>query len=459
MKPRPVFSFVASAAVGLALAHTATAAIPLDQAERLGRDLTPMGAERAGNADGTIPEWTGGIRSPAEAGFPDFVTGGHHPDPYASDSVLVTINAENMAEYADKLTEGQKGLLTTYPSFYMNVYETHRSAAFPQRIYDATAEVALTAELVNEGRGVANSLMGIPFPIPSNGLEAIWNHILRFRADRGMRNIGQAAVTRGGGFTLVKFVDQYLGAYSLPGMTYEQLNNVIIYFKQRITAPARLAGQILLVHETLDQALEIRKAWVYNPGQRRVRRAPNIAFDNPRTGSDGLSTSDQFDLYNGSPQRYDWTLVGKKEIYVPYNNYKLHSNQLKYKDILQAGHINPEYLRYELHRVWVVEANLKAGTRHIYKRRTFYIDEDSWQTVAVDQYDNRDQLWRVSEGYGINYYDVPNYWTTVETVYDLQSGRYIAIGLNNEAKFTYNFNADINFADFTQAALRRAGVR
>ena len=167
-------------------------------------------------------------------------------------------------------------------------------------------------------------------------------------------------------------------------------------------APARLAGEVLLVQETLDQSLENRRAWVYNPGQRRVRRAPNVAFDNPGTNSDNLRTSDQFDLYNGSPQRYDWTLVGKKEMLVPYNSYKLHSNTLKYTDILKKNHINPDVARYELHRVWVVDSKLKAGQSHLYSRRTLYVDEDSWHIVAVDCYDSRGQLYRVQEGHVIS---------------------------------------------------------
>jgi mannose-6-phosphate isomerase-like protein (cupin superfamily) len=164
-------------------------------------------------------------------------------------------------------------------------------------------------------------------------------------------------------------------------------------------------------------------------------------------------------MYNGSPERYDWELLGKKEIYVPYNSYRLHSDELSYDELLQPLHLNPEVPRYELHRVWVVEATLKEGTRHQYKRRTFYIDEDSWQIVHVDQYDNRDELWRVSEGHGINYYDVPTYWTTLEVHYDLQEGRYLAVGLNNEAPYTYDFEVDLSPRDFTPGALRRAGRR
>ncbi|MGD8510782.1 MAG: DUF1329 domain-containing protein [Gammaproteobacteria bacterium] len=444
-----------------ALAGTATAGeLSADQVARLDNDLTPLGAIRAGNEAGTIPAWEGGIKSPADAGFPDFKSGGHHPDPFAADQVQYTVNAANMAQYADILSEGHKALLQAYPdTYFMNVYPTRRSAAYPDRIYDAIKRNAPTARLTDDGNGFTGAIEGIPFPIPENGLEAIWNHIVRWRADEGTRAIGQAPVTREGSYTLVKFIDNYLGVYGMPGMTEEELDNVIIYFKQRVVSPARLAGEVLLVHETLDQSKEHRRAWIYNPGQRRVRRAPNVAFDNPRTASDGLATSDQLDLFNGSPERYNWTLVGRKEILVPYNSYKLHSNQLKYTDILKPLHINQEHVRYELHRVWVVDAVLKEGTRHVYKRRTFYIDEDSWQTLAVDCYDNRDELWRVQEGYALNYYDQPNLWTTLETTMDLQSGRYLAISLNNEEPITYDFSVKVTLDDFSPGSLRRAGTR
>ncbi len=452
----------AASIAALAMAGGAAIAgeLSADQVARLDNDLTPMGAIRAGNEAGTIPAWEGGITSPADAGFPDFKSGGHHPDPFADDPVLYTINAANMAQYADILAEGNKALLQAYPdTYFMNVYKTHRSAAFPPRIYEATKQYASTARLIEGGNGVTGAINGTPFPIPESGLEAIWNHILRFRADMGIRAIGQAAVTRDGNYTLVKFIDNYMGVYGIQGMTEAELDNVIIYFKQRVAAPARLAGEVLLVHETMDQNKEHRRAWIYNPGQRRVRRAPNVSFDNPRTASDGLATSDQFDMYNGSPERYNWEIVGRKEILVPYNSYKLHSNKLKYTDVLNPLHVNQENVRYELHRVWVVDSVLKEGTRHIYKRRTFYIDEDSWQTLVVDCYDNRDELWRVQEGYGMNYYDVPDMWSTLETTMDLQSGRYLAIGLNNEEPITYDFNVTLTLDDFSPGSLRRSGVR
>ena len=447
-------NIILASVLALSVSMPVSAEMAADEVARLGVDLTPLGGEKAGNADGTIPAWDGGLTQ-APSGYTE---GGYYVDPYSGDGIKFTITSGNMGEHADKLTEGHKALLKTYPSFKMNVYPTHRSAAAPQHIYDATKQIAGAAKLTADGNGVDNAVVGIPFPIPSNGLEAIWNHLLRWRADFAEREIAQAAPTRGGDYTLVKFSDQFNLQYNREGMTTEELNNIILYFKQEVKAPARLAGGILLVHETLNQKAENRKAWLYNPGQRRVRRAPNVAFDNPGTASDGMRTNDQFDMYNGSPERYNWQLVGKKEMYVPYNNYKLQDPSIKYADILKPLHINPEFPRYELHRVWVVEATLKEGSRHLYKRRTFYMDEDSWQILVVDQYDNRDQLWRVSEGFAINHYNVPNLWTTLEVHTDLQAGRYLAIGLTNESE-PYNFNAKLSTKEFTPAALRRAGKR
>jgi hypothetical protein len=426
-----------------------------EEIAKLGDELTPMGAVRAGNAEGTIPAWDGGLETPPAGWEP----GMHYIDPYADDEVLFTITAANVDQYADHLTVGQKALLETYPDSYkMNVYPTHRSAAFPQRIYDKTIANAKTARLTEGGNGVTGAINGIPFPIPDQGVQVIWNHLLRYRADSASRFIAQAAPTRGGSYTLVQFHDEFYMLYSMAGKTEADLNNKILFFKQEVLAPARLAGGILLVGETLDQVKEHRNAWLYNPGQRRVRRAPNVAYDNPGTAADSMRTSDQFDMFNGAPDRYDWKLVGKKEIYVPYNSYKLQDPSVKVSDIVTPLHINQDYARYELHRVWVVDATLKEGARHIYKRRTFYLDEDSWQIVAVDQYDNRDQLWRVSEGHAMTYYNVPSLWTSLEVHTDLQAGRYLAIGFNSENP-PYEFDIDRTLEDYTPAALRRSGRR
>ena len=444
----------AGAALALALTGPAAAGLSSDEIARLGKDLTPLGAERAGNADGTIPEWTGGITKPP-AGYK---LGEHHRDPYAGDKPLFVIDKSNLDKYRDKLSTGHQRMLELYPTFKLMVYPTRRSASTPQRVYDATRKIAAVSKLVDDGNGVDGAVIGIPFPVPKNGQEVIWNHLLRYRGETVSCTLGQAAVTRGGDYTLVKYAVDVNVRYSLPGMTVEKLGNTMILFKQRVTAPARLAGDIVLVHETMNQAREPRSAWTYNPGQRRVRRAPGIAYDNPGTTSDGLRTADQFDMFNGAIDRYDWKVVGKREMYVPYNSYRVHSDKLSFNDIIRPLHVNPEHMRYELHRVWIVDATLKAGASHLYKRRTFYIDEDSWQIMLVDIYDNRDQLWRVSEGHIINFYEKPLIWPTLEIHHDLQAGRYLALGLDNEFPMcTY----DVRFKsrDFKPSSLRRAGRR
>ena len=450
----PLIRVAAALALACAFAWPAAAEISADEVARLGRDLTPLGGERAGNADGSIPEWTGGITRPP-AGYE---VGQHHPDPYAADRPLFVIDAANLDQHRDKLSVGHQRMLETYPGFRLNVYPTRRSASVPQRIYDATRRAAATARLVDDGNGVGGAVIGTPFPIPKNGLEVIWNHLLRYRGETVTCTVGQAAVTRGGAYTMVKYALDIKLRYSLPDMTEEELGNSMILFKQKVVAPARLAGDLLLVHETMNQAREPRRAWTYNPGQRRVRRAPNVAYDNPGTTSDGLRTADQFDMFNGAVDRYDWKLMGKREMYVPYNSYKLHSDRLAFTDILKPLHVNPEHLRYELHRVWVLEATLKEGARHIYKRRTLYVDEDSWQILLADIYDNRDQLWRMSEGHVINFYEKPLIWPTLELHTDLQAGRYLALGLDNEFPIC-TFDKEYTSKDFTPASLRRAGRR
>ena len=443
------------------VAGIAAAGVTAEQAARLGADLTPMGAEKGRQRGGHDPGLERRHQVGGGCGRTGLQAGRSPPGPVRERQAALQDRRLEHVEVRGEPHGGPQGAARrrTRRSYFLNVYPSHRSAAFPQRIYDAVKGNATTAKLTGTGTGVTGAIGGPPFPIPQSGIEVIWNHILRYRADVAERYIGQAAVSRTGTYNLVKFHDETMVTYALPGATEAALDNVIVLFIQETTAPARLAGEILLVHETLDQSKEQRRAWLYNPGQRRVRRAPNVAFDNPGTGSDGLRTSDQFDLYNGSPERYDWKLVGKQEIVVPYNAYKLHSNKVKNDDIIKPLHINQDLARYELHRVWVVDATLKAGQRHLYKRRTFYIDEDSWQILVVDCYDDRDQLWRIQEGHSIEYYDVPTFWTTLELTYDLQAGRYLALGLDNEEPQTVDFNVKRTAADFTPAAIARRGTR
>ena len=447
----------ASGALALSLLATSVmAAVSADEAAKLGTTLTPIGAEKAGNADGSIPEWTGGL--PTNAGAVD--AKGFLADPFASEQPKFTITAQNVDQYKDKLTPGQQAMFKRYPeTFKMPVYPTHRTATVPANVLEATKKNATSTKLVEGGNGLENFDQANPFPIPQNGLEAIWNHITRYRGGSVQRLVTQATPQQNGSYSLVYFQDEFTFRANLTDFKPGQESNVLFYFKQQVTAPSRLAGNVLLVHETLNQVKEPRLAWLYNAGQRRVRRAPQVSYDGPGTASDGLRTSDNFDMYNGAPDRYEWKLNGKKEIYIPYNSYKLDSPTLKYADIVKTGHINQDLTRYELHRVWHVTATLKAGERHIYAKRDFYLDEDTWQAAAIDHYDGRGTLWRVAEAHSQYYYNKQVPWYTLESLNDLLSGRYLALGMKNEEKQSYNFDYKAASSDFTPAALRQAGVR
>lgn len=443
--------------VAFVFAGNAVGKVSKEEAEKLKGELTPIGAERAGNAAGTIPAWEGGITKPVEGYKP----GDHHPDPFKDDKILFTITADNLGQHKEHLTPGQIALFNAYPkTFKMHVYPSRRSASFPQFVYDAMYENA-THSVMNETKnGVHFTKISSPFPIPKDPLEVYYNHYLRFRGASLIKYGGQAAPTRSGSYTVISITEEMYSLYSQRDVTYEDIENMnfFIYFKQKIVSPPRLAGTALLVHEPLDQVKKPRQAWLYNAGQRRVRRAPNIAYDTPGTASDGLRTTDDYDLMNGAPNRYNWTLLGKKEIYVAYNCYELHSDQVKYKDILQPNHVNPDLVRYELHRVWVLEANLKKGTRHIYKRRVLYSDEDSWGFAIAEMYDNRDNLWRVNIAHFINYYEVPVIWSTLDAIHDLQARRYLVMGLDNETKMI-EYGKKFDKVDFTPSALRRTGKK
>ncbi|MCY1276103.1 hypothetical protein D9M70_247580 [compost metagenome] len=422
------------------------------QAARLDQDLTPLGGERAGNAAGSIPSWDGGLAKPI-AGYQP---GMHHPDPYAGDTVQYVVDAGNQAQYQALLTPGLQRLLERQADYRLRVMPTRRSAAAPQRIYAATRFNAENAELISGGNGVQGAAAGIPFPLPQSGQEAIWNHIMRYRGDQIHLVTNQAAVLANGSYNLLKLDRDIYFVYGREGMTPQGLDNTLFYYKYKVVAPAKVAGSALVVQETLDQVLAIRKAWRFNRGERRVRRLPMLAFDTPQPDTNGMATADMVDSYNGAPDRYEWKLLGKQEMLVPYNSYAVHQKGVAYTDILQKKHVNPELLRYELHRVWVVEAHLRTGFSHPYAARRFYLDEDSWQILAVDLYDKQGELIGLQESHPISYYDAPMFGSTLETIYDFAGDRYFADGLDNNEPM-YDFNAVLGPRDFTPQALRREG--
>ncbi|WP_313305989.1 DUF1329 domain-containing protein [Stutzerimonas balearica] len=429
-------------------ASSAYAKVDATQAARLGTDLTPLGAERAGNASGTIPPWSGGVTAPA-----GYQPGMHHPDPFASDTPLYRVDQSNLNEYAELLPAGLRDLLERHPDFYLRVFPTRRSAAAPQRIYDATRFNAQSAELIANGNGIKGAASGIPFPLPQDGMEVIWNHILHYKGDQ-THMINNQAVVIGGKASYIKRDRHVYYVYNRDGMTQGELNNTLLYYKYRVTAPSKLSGTALVVQDPVDQVLTIRKAWRYSPGDRRVRRLPSLAYDSPQPDTSGLATADVVDSFNGAPDRYEWTLLGKREMLVPYNSYAVHQKGIAYDDIVRPGTLNPELLRYERHRVWVVEATLRTGYSHSYDKRRFYIDEDSWAILAADLYNEKGELIGLQESHPISYYEVPMFNSTLETLYHLKDGNYFVDGLDNNEPM-YDFDVRLTPREFSPQALRR----
>ena len=435
----------------LVLAGISTASlarVTATELDSLGRNLTPVGAERAGNADKSIPDWTGGLTSPIAGWNPAL----GYADPFANEKPLFIITAHNADQYAAHLSAGQLALLKRYPDYAMPVYPSHRTAALPREVTDLARKQADKTSL--SGFGLINpGRSSIPFPIPANGLEAIWNHLMRYLGKGIERSFHSFAVRPNGKYLKIGFHDLRIYDENFDQTMDNRLFSYLGYF----TSPSELRGTIYLVHEPIDQVKEARKAWVYNAGQRRVRRAPDLAYDNAQDGSDGLAVTDQYDGYNGAPDRYDWTLQGKKELYVAYNTYKIGDKSLGYDQIIKKNTVNPDIMRYELHRVWVVEARLKEGQSHIYPRRVFYLDEDSWSVLLDDAYDSHGQLWRTGTHGLIQAYDAQVPWYRFELWHDLSNGAYVLTGLDNEFKDALTFGAKGRMVDFEPDALRRIG--
>ena len=411
-----------AALVAAAFATGAQAAVSAEEAKQLGTTLTAIGAEKAGNKDGTIPAYTGGTTT-APAGYK--AGDGVRPDPFAGEKPRLVIDAKNMAQHADKLTEGAKAMLQKYPTFRIDVYPTHRSVAFPKFVADNTLKNATAAKTLNDGRSMEGAHAGFPFPIPKTGYEAMWNHLVRFNGqayEAKYRNLNVDSSGRAVLATEGQSVQEY------PFWdTTKASSDVFWRIKLMYTGPARRAGEGLMLVDPLDIGTKDRRAWMYLPGQRRVKIAPDLAFDTPNPGTAGSTTFDDTFIFNGSMDRFDFKLVGKKEMFIPYNDYAAvyHAKQ---DDLLKPNHLNPDLVRWEQHRVWVVEATLKEGKRHVYSKRTFYLDEDSWAAIASDEYDARGQLYRTGFAYMTPSYDVPAPYTDMFGHYDLVARQYSLTG-------------------------------
>lgn len=434
------------------------ARVPAAEAEKLDKELTCMGAERAGSKDGSIPAFSGKwLGAPQGVNFRG--PGNPYPDPYAAEKPLYVVTAKNMAQYKAQLSDGLQAMLQKYPDhFRVPVYPSHRDFRVPDWVCARSKENALKAEAVDVNMGVKAVRGAPPFPMPTTADEVLLNLTYPPRAFQENAIYDQAVVYPNGNIAWGRTRYWILNPATDPKYTPNTTDGVVAWANLLTLLPERNKGEVIVSTDSYNVKTAPRNAYQYNPGTRRVRQLPDYGFDMP-IGPGGFRTVDDDRLFNGSPERYDWKLVGKRELLIPYNAYKLDDPSLKYAELLKPHTVNPDYMRYELHRVWVVEATLKQGVRHLYAKRTLYLDEDTWQAVMADNYDSRGQLWRMALSNMYYIYDAQVYGARVAIYHDLNSGAYMADRLINEAKVLprYNDSAKLNRDMFTPESARSTG--
>lgn len=424
-----------------------------DDAALLGTKLTPNGADPSASADGMIPAYTGGITSPP-AGY---VKGSDHIDPFADDTPLFTITADNMAQYGNRLSAGQKALLQRHPQTYrMDIYPTRRSCALPQPVYDETRKNVNRAELIDDDNGVKGARIGVPFPVPKKAVEVYWNHNFHWHGHRFHATTSGANVAPNGARTKIIRQDWRYNFYADPQGPNPKYENDQFHWMGIWRAPPRFNGSGFSMTNTINQVKEPRNGSVFRPDTRKIMRTTPavVTYDGPLSTSAGLRNNDNMFLFSGAPDRYDWKLIGKKEIFVPYNAYKASHTSVDRAALLTPNHPNPDFLRYELHRVWVIEVNAKAGKNPAFAKRVFYADEDSWIFLMADLYDDERKLTRVQHAFIKNYYEAPACVFEFDVMHDLASGRYNVdhIKLDHGPA---DLDFDLKIRDFGSSALRR----
>ncbi|WP_052367847.1 DUF1329 domain-containing protein [Algiphilus aromaticivorans] len=441
---------------------TLQAAVSPEKAEELGGEkYTCLGAERAGNESGTIPEYSGKFQG-SWPGMKGDGPAGYKPGPYADEEPRFTINASNMDEYADKLTPGQKALMKEYPDeFYMKVYPTHRDFKNRDWVCDVAKKNAVESEITDDGLGVTGTTGAPPFPMPQSGLEAIWNVINPHRAwtEQTVYDIANVYDNGSVAWGRAEFKTLNPSNHPDPDERGSYTDKINAYFYQKFLLPARDAGFTAVGYQPNNFSDDATNSWQYQPGLRRVRQAPEVGFDYPVPPA-GMRNVDDDYLFNGSPERFTWKLVGKREYYVPYHNFKINDPALSYEeDLIGERTVNPEHVRYELHRVWVIEGTLKDGVRHNYGKRVVYVDEDSWLALWADNYDKRGNLWRPNY---VAYFYSPESWAFhrgVSVYHDLTAGTFEAGYLVNEAGEDnwWKINRELEPSQFSPEALSRRG--
>lgn len=433
-------------------------------AQTFGADLTPVGADRGANKDGSIPAFEG--KSTPSAGW--FV-GKYRGDysAYKAEKPLFVIDASNVDKYADKLSPGQVKLIKSNKGYSMPVYQSHRDCGFPDFVLENTKANAGKASIASDGWSLSNAVLpAVPFPEPKSGIEAMWNWLTRYQGVGQSWPSGVSVVSASPGGSnrieiswtqLIYFPWGKQGATSPKGVS--DLENAMYY---AYTDPAALAGQGLVQRYYFSKDAD---AYYYFTGQRRVRRLPSYAYDAPLIGFENQYPSDSQFIFYGNPDRFDWKIVGKKEIYIPYNNFEAQNFNVKLDDAVGPSFVNPNQRRYELHRVWEVVGTVKSGVRHSAPKKVLYLDEDSWNIVVGDDYDAQGKLWKTKENYVVPTWEIGGTCTVPSfAMYDLTNGRYVADQLvwgtgKDEVHFAAPTDKRLNDNFFTSQSLQSMSER
>jgi len=429
--------------------------VPVQAAQQLRSNLTPLGAERAANADGTIPAWTGGA-----AAAPDYAPGSARPDPFAADKPLFSITATNFTRFGDRIPEGAKALFRKYSDYRMDIYPTHRSAAAPQWVYDNVFANATRAHAAPEGiaYGVQGAVGGIPFPLPQNGFEAMWNHLLAFWGPARDMHLSTYVISPDGAVELTSAYREIADfPYYAPGATPASFGNYYFKTLRLEDGPAPKAGEGYLAWQPVNTKHYQFDAWRILPGEHRVRKAPSLSYDTPDPDAAGYENLDEYYIFFGGLDRYNFKLAGKREMYIPYNNNRFYTRPVK--EIAGQNHANPDDLRYELHRVWVVDGDLAPGQHHVAPRRRFYLDEDSWFAVYADSWDESGRLWKFAHGTMYLMPEVPAVILGSQFVYDLLLGGYVFGFAFNGEPMPYRITSPHPESLFRPQALAARAVR
>lgn len=384
--------------LSLALALGTAQGAERQDPNRLGGDLTQAGAEKTATPDGAIPAWSG---TPLQSGGWSY--GKRRADHWAhkGDKPLYSIDASNVDKYAAKLNPGQVAVLKQVPGYRMEVYPSRRSCGMPDFVADNSKKNVGFAKIAADGNSLQDAYVpGLPFPIASTGLEVMWNAKMRYRGlGLELRGFGTYVSPRKGSSEWIKLASDmtYFYPAGAKGSTlFSKVDRTEGLVQFAYVSPAAMAGQGAVMNLTAGQPQE---TFYYFPGQRRVRRMPTYAYDAPQIGYDNQYTVDEVGVFTGPLDRFDWKLVGKQELLVPYNSFGVYDVGVKFADALQQDSLSPNSRRYEMHRVWVVEATVKSGVRHLAPKRVFYIDEDSWIILGGVDYDAQGKIWKVREAY------------------------------------------------------------